>query len=64
MENKFKYLVAEYPYGSVAHNKAFSEKINQCGNDGWKLVSSQLKPFKSATSNSYEMVCIFEKSML
>jgi len=58
---KYNYLVEEYPYGSVAHNKSFSEKLNQRGCDGWKLLSSQIKPFKSPTSNSYEMVCIFEK---
>lgn len=60
MENKFKYIVEEYPYGSKALNLLFAEKINYYGEKGYRLISSQLKPFKSAISNNYDMVCIFE----
>jgi len=60
MVNNYKYIVEEYPYGSKAADLLFAEKINDYGERGFRLISSQLKPFKSAISNNYDMVCIFE----
>jgi len=61
MESNFKYHIFEYPYGTTRYNQILEDKLNEMGNMGYKVISSQLKPFKNVTSNAYEMIVIFEK---
>ena len=56
----YTYEVYEFEYKKDG-STMFEQLLNDRSQDGWRLVSNQLKPFKNDATNKYEIICVFEK---